>query len=297
MKEKFVIVSDSCCELTEELRKKYDVDYIPMYVSYDDKSLKADLDWKELSASDFYDIMRKNVRIFTSQASPIDYEEKFEEYLKNGFDILSISCSSALSATYKSSCIAKEELAKKYPSSKIICIDSLTCSYGLGILCILASNLRASGKNIDDVAQEIERIKMNVNQIGTVDELKYLKRAGRISSSKALIGAMLNVKPIIVSNQKGENVSTEKNKGRIKSIRRIAELAKEKYTGEQIDELFISHGDCELDALKLKEFILELTPNAKITIGMLNPIVGASCGPKTLVLYFVGKEKPNTDCE
>ena len=97
MNKKFVIVSDSCCELSEEMRKQYDVDYIPMRVSYDDKDLPADVDWKVISAKEFYDVLRGDTRIFTAQVPFIEYKEKFEEYIKNGYDILSISCSSALS--------------------------------------------------------------------------------------------------------------------------------------------------------------------------------------------------------
>ena len=288
MNKKFVIVSDSCCELNEEMRKQYDVDYIPMRVSYDDKDLPADVDWKVISAKEFYDILRGDTRIFTAQVPFIEYKEKFEEYIKDGYDILSISCSSALSASVNASKVARDELKTQYPDAEIICIDSLNCGKGLGLLCMYASELRSQGKTI-------EEIKMNVNQLGTVDELKYLKRAGRISASKALFGTMLSVKPIIVSNTKGENISTEKAKGRINSMRRVAEMTKSLYTGNEISDIFVSHGDCLEDAEKLKEYILELMPNAKITVDMLNPIMGASCGPKTLAVYFVGKDKPNTD--
>lgn len=293
--KKFVIVSDSCCELNEKQRKQYGVEYISMYVSYDGKELHADVDWREISAKEFYDILRKDTRIFTAQVPSHDYLERFEKYIKDGYDILSISCSSALSASVKASYVIRDELKAKYPESNVICIDSLNCGKGLGLLCIYASKLRDSGCSIEEVADKIEKIKMNVNQLGTVDELKYLKRAGRISAGKAFLGAMMNVKPIIISNTKGENVSTEKTKGRVNSMRRLAEMTKELYIGNEISDIFVSHGDCLEDAQTLKEYILELMPDAKITIDVLNPIMGASCGPKTLAIYFVGKAKPNTD--
>lgn len=155
-----------------------------------------------------------------------------------------------------------------------------------------ASDLRAKGKDIHQVAQALEELKGNVNQLGTVDDLKYLKRAGRVSATTAVFGTLLNIKPIIVSNDKGENVSAEKVKGRIKSFRRLAELTKELYTSANMEGVFISHGDCLEGAEKLRDFILELMPTVKITIGILNPIVGASCGPNTLAVYFVGQPKP-----
>jgi len=294
MSKKFVIVSDSCCELTEDMRKEYGVEYIPMYLSYDDKEIYADVDWKVLPVKEFYNILRANTRIFTSQIPAFNYQERFEEYLKQGYDILSISCSSGLSASVKASMVARDELKETYPDAKIYCVDSLNCGKGLGLLCIYASRLRAEGKTIEETAQAIEDIKMKVNQLGTVDELKYLKRAGRISASKALFGTMLSVKPIIVSNTEGENVSIEKTKGRSNSMRRLAEMTKEKYTGEAISEIFVSHADCPEDAEKVKDYILELIPNANVVISELNPIMGASCGPKTIAVYFVGAEKPNT---
>lgn len=290
--KKFVIFTDSCSELTEEARRTYDVEYLPMYVSYGDRSIKADLDWKEVSAKEFYDVMRSGTRILTSQVPAGDYVEKFEACLKEGYDILSISCSSALSASVKASEVAKKELLEKYPSAKIYCIDSLISSAGLGILCIYASKLRSQGKTIDEVAKEVELFKMKLNQFGTVDDLKFLKACGRISGSKAFFGTLLGVKPVIVSNHKGENVSSEKAKGRVNSIRRLADLTVETYVGEKIEEIYISHGDCLEDAEKLKAFILEKKPDAKIFIGILNPIVGASCGPNTLISYCVGSSKP-----
>lgn len=295
--KKFVIVSDSCCDLDETVRKQYDIEYIPMNISYDDVSLPASLDWEKLSVKEFYDILRSGKRVFTSQVALQDYLNRFEKYVADGYDILSISCSSGVSASVKASIVARDELQTKYPEAKIICIDSLTCSFGEGLLCLLASRLRAEGKTIEETAQAIEDIKTRVHQVGTVDELKYLKRAGRISLGKALFGALLNVKPIILSNAKGENISSEKTKGRANSMRRVAELTAEKYTGEQVSEIFISHGDCADEAETLKAFLLEKLPNANVTIGVLNAIMGASCGPKTLGVYFVGVERKDDIAE
>lgn len=291
--KKFVIVSDSTCDLYEELRKQYDVEYLPMYMSYDNTSLPADLDWKTLSAKDYYDLQRNGTRVFSSQVPAGDYTERFEQYIKDGYDILSISCSSALSSSVNASMVARDQLLQTYPDAQIVCIDALNCSFGLGILCIYASKLRSEGKDIHQTAQAVEELKGYVNQFGTVDDLKYLKRAGRISSTTATFGTLLNIKPIIVSNTKGENVSVEKAKGRLKSIRRLAELVRENYTGDKVEGVFIAHGDCLDGAEKLRDAILELMPNTAITIGILNPAMGASCGPNTLSLYFVGQPKPD----
>ena len=225
--KKFVIVSDSCCDLNEELRKKYDIEYIPMGIAYNGKSTIADLDWKEISVKDYYQMMKDDIRVTTFQITKEQYLSRFEEYLKNGYDILSISCSSALSASVHASYKARDELLAKYPESKIICIDSLISCYGLGLLCIIASNMRSEGKQIEEVAKFIEENKLKSNQFGTVADLKYIKRAGRITATKALFGTLFNVKPIIISDIKGQNVSVEKSKGRKNVISRMAELTKE----------------------------------------------------------------------
>ena len=150
--KKFAIITDSCSDLNKDLREKYDIDYVPMHYSYDGKDVVASLDWEELSAPDFYNVMRGGTRIFTAQVTANDYKEKFESYLEKGYDILSISCSSALSASVKASYIVRDELCAKYPDAKIICIDSLISCAGLGMLVIEASKKRAEGKSIEEVA-------------------------------------------------------------------------------------------------------------------------------------------------
>ncbi len=291
--KKFVIVSDSGCALDKNLRAEYDVEYIPMYVSYDGHSIPADLDWEVVSPKEYYDTLRAGKRIFTSQVPVSAYLEQFEKYVKAGYDVLSITCSSGLSASVKASQVAREEILGRYPEAKIFCVDALNSGFGEGILCVLASRLRAAGKTIEEIAATLDTMKMNVHQFGTVDDLKYLKMAGRISAGKAMVGALLNVKPIIVSNRQGENVSAEKVKGRQNSIQMMAQRVAETYTGEWVEEIFIAQAECLEDAEKLQKCILERLPNVKTGIYQLDPILSASCGPKTLAVHCVGGPKPD----
>ena len=293
--EKFVIISDSCCDLTADLRKEYGVEYIPMSVACDKFTMPATLDWEKISAKEFYDVMRGGERVFTSQVTPEDYKACFEGYLKEGYDIISISCSSALSASIKASYVVRDELQKEFKDRKIYCVDSLISGGGLGLLCIYASRLRKEGKTVAEVYEAVESLKMKICQAGTVEELKYLKQAGRISAGKAFFGTLMGVKPLIVSNVKGENVSVEKARGRVKSIRLIFDSITSNYVGGEIKEVFISHADCVDDAETLKSMLKEKMPNVEIIMGYLNPIMGASCGPNTLVAYCNGSQKPNTD--
>ena len=290
---KFIIISDSCCDLNKLTREKYNIEYIPMSVSYNGKVATASLDWDKDSTKEYYDLIRKGTRVLTSQVTKDAYIKAFEYFVQKGYDILSISCSSALSASVNASYLAKEEIISKHPEAKIICIDSLISSFGLGLLCIIASKLRAENKTIEETAEFIEQIKLNLNQFGTVADLKYLKLAGRITTSTALLGTLFNIKPIIISDTKGQNVSIEKIKGRKKVIERIAELTKQNYTGFCLPDIYIGHADCEEEANALKDLIVNSFPNKDLAVHIccIGPILGASCGPGMLAVYFIGNKK------
>ena len=288
----FVIITDSCSDLSSHMRKEYNIDYVPMHFSYGDKQVVASLDFEEISVKDFYNMMRNGTRFITSQVNAVDYMTKFEDYINKGYDILSISCSSALSSSVKASYTVRDELIKKYPDSKIICIDSLNSSCGLGLLCKIASRMRGEGKTIDEVANWLLENRNRINQEVTVDKLTYLKQAGRVSAATAFFGGLLNVKPIIISDIKGNNASIEKVKGKKVALNRLVDRAISEYQPEVIKDIIIVHADAEDDALELRNLLLEKLPNASkdITIEYIGPIVGASAGPGTLGIYVYGKE-------
>lgn len=290
--KKYVIVSDTCCDLESEMRERYDIEYIPMHFTIDGKEYVADLDWKEFSVKEFYDIMRGGKRITTSQVNSAEYEKAFEQYIKEGYDILSISCSSALSASVKASCVVRDAMLAKYPQSKIVCIDSLASCYGLGLLCIRAAQMRADGKSIEEVAAWIESNKLRFNQEVTVEKLSYLKQAGRVTAASAFFGGMLNVKPIIISDAKGQNSAVMKVSGRKNSYAKIAERIAAEIDLNEWNMIAVCHADCEKDAQELRTAIEEVIGKDKVQFHMsyIGPIVGASAGPGTLGAFCLGKE-------
>ena len=290
--KKFAIITDSCSDLDKALREEYDIDYVPMHFIINEKDYLASLDWDEVSAPDFYNMMKDGTRILTAQVSMNDYREKFEKYINEGYDILSISCSSALSASVKASYTVRDELQAKYPEAKIICIDSLIACIGLGMICIMASELRAEGKSIEEVAEWIEENKLTINQEGAVDKLTYLKQAGRVSATSAFFGGLLNIKPILISDKYGRNLAVEKVKGRRASIDRVVERLKERFVSTEKNRVFIGHANCVEDAEIIKEELIKTMPNEKLDvhIGYIGPIVGATVGPGMLGVYFVGKK-------
>ncbi|MBQ9730270.1 MAG: DegV family protein [Clostridia bacterium] len=290
--KKYVIITDSCCDLNAEMRARYGVEYVPMHFNCEGKEYVADLDWKELSAQDFYDMMRAGKRFLTAQVTAAQYTEAFEKYILEGYDVLSISCSSALSASVKVSYAVRDELKEKYPEAKIYCIDALNACAGLGMICVMASELRAQGKSIEETAAWIEENKLKVNQECTVESLAYLKKAGRVSAASAFFGGLLSVKPIIISDAKGQNFALEKVKGRQTSLERVADRTFADYGDSTYQKIFIAHADCENDAEKLKELLLTrfAGKNMEVTMGYIGPIVGATVGPGTLGVYVYGNE-------
>lgn len=288
--KKYVIVTDSGCDLEKSIREKYDIKCLSMRYILNGEDYEGDLDWKRISSKEYYNILREGARITTSQVPQVDYQEAFTKYIEEGYDILYIGCSSALSSGIKSSCIVRDELLKKYPDAKIICIDALRSCHTLGILVISAAKNRENEMSIEENAAWIEEHKLDVNMEATVEDLVYLKRAGRVNSFSAFFGGILNIKPIIIADALGQNFAIEKVKGRKGSLNRIAERVAESYQDVPYQIMFVSHADCLEDAISLKEMIIKkLGKEIDIQIGGVGPCIGASVGPGMISVHFFGK--------
>lgn len=285
----FIILTDSTSDLTLELRQQHGIEYVAMNYIVDDTEYKASLDWQSHEPKQFYDLMRSGKRVFTTQVPRDTYEKAFRDAMDAGKDVLYISCSSALSASINMARLVAQELMETNPDAGIYCVDSLISSLGQGYLAMEASRKRAAGMNAADTAAYIEGIKLCVNQCGTVASLDYLKQAGRVKASKAFFGNLFGVKPIIISDRKGQNFAYKKAKGignaRVAIAEHIAQAANGVY-----DELFLTHADCEADIELLKEEILKVAPFKKITTSYIGPIVGASVGPGTVIAFCHGTE-------
>ena len=289
---KFVIITDSSSDFDVALREKYDVHYIPNRFYYKGEEFKDDTDWKTLSLEDFYGYMREGNRITTSQISKLACAETFEKFLTEGYDILCLSCPAALSSTANVCANTRDKLQEKYPERKIICIDAKISSGGLTLLCMRASELRAEGKTLEETAAWVEANKLFIHQVGSVESLTYLKRAGRVSAVGAFFGGILNIKPIIISDIHGYNVAVEKVKGRKASVTRSLEYMEAHFKPEVCPYVCIHHTVCESDALALKEEILKRFPikESDIHVGNVNAVMGASVGPGMFGIFFYGDE-------
>ncbi len=289
---KYVIVTDSCSDLSKDLRDKYNIEYIQMHMIIDEKEYMADVDFNEIPYHDFFEMMRNGTRITTAQVTALEFEAKFEEYVNNGFDVLYISCSGTLSASIKASIVAKNAVLQRHPEAKIICVDSLNSCFGLGILCMAAADKRDEGLSIEEVANWVEENKLTVNQECTVEKLTYLKQSGRVSAAKAFFGGLLNKKPIIISDALGRNHALETVKGRRASMERIADRMKEEYLDVPHQKIVVCHADDEEAGKELQKVIESRFPDKKLDIymGKIGPIIGSSAGPGTIAVLFFGKE-------
>ena len=287
---KFAIVTDSTSDMNKELREKYNVDYVAMNYVLDGKEYPASLDWESHSPKELYDLMRAGKRITTTQVPRESFYEKFSSYLKEGLDVIYISCSSALSGSYNLSTVVAKELKEEYPNNTVYCVDSLISSLGQATLVIMADNMRNEGKDAKETAEYLIANRLKINQFGTCDSLEYLSRAGRIKASKAFFGNLFGVKPIILSDIIGQNFAYKKTKGALNSKIAIADDIASAVINPEDQILYISHADAITSTEQLKELILERAQFKGVHIDYIAPIVGSCVGPGTIIAFCYGKE-------
>lgn len=287
----YVIITDSCCDLSEQLANDAGLYVIPMVMTISGKEYKNYLDEREISSKAFYDRLRAGETASTSALNMDTFLSVFGEFLEQGKDILYLAFSSGLSGTYHVSTLAAEELAQKYPESRIFCCDTLCASMGEGLLVYLAGKKKQSGASIEEVRDFVEQNKLNLCHWFTVDDLNHLKRGGRVSATTAFVGSLLNIKPVLHVDDEGHLINVGKARGRRAAVSSLFEHMKETAVNPSEQTVFISHGDCEEDALALKEMIEKEFSPKEIQINPIGPVIGAHSGPGTLALFFLGTKR------
>ena len=217
--------------------------------------------------------------------------EEFDKELKEGKDVLYIGFSSGLSATYMASRNAAEELSERYPDRRVVVVDSLCASLGQGLLVKLAADRKKSGEDIDAVAAFAEETKKNLAHWFTVEDLFFLKRGGRVSATTAVVGTMLQIKPILHVDDDGKLVSMDKARGRQGSLKALFDKMKSTAIAPVSQTVFISHGDCYDDAKKLADMVSAELGVTDIFISDIGPVIGAHSGPGTVALFYLGAER------
>jgi len=288
----FHVLTDSTSDIPAEIRQQYGINYFPMeFSTTEGKSYIASLDWAQIGSHDFYDSMRNGTRYKTAQVSINTYAEILREHLSLGKDVIYIACSSALSSSIKTAFVVRDELRSEFPDRKVICIDSLLSGMAQGMLAIKCAEMRDEGKTIEECESWIEEHKLFYNQCSTTETLSYLKEAGRVTASSAFFGNLFAVKPIIISDTKGQNLAIRKVKGRRSSFTEIATQVSEFIVQPDKQTIWIGHADCKSDADALENEIKAKIPDAKVKQYVIGPIVGVSVGPGTLIVNYRGRHK------
>lgn len=276
------IVCDSLADVPENLIKRYDIEVIPLTIRINDVEYK---DGENLSNEEFYKLIKEYKEIpKTSQATYIQFKEIFEKYINQGKKILYISGSSKVTGTYQSAMITKNDL-----EGEIYIFDSLNLSYGCGAQVVTACEMNEEGKSIDDIIKKLERIRDNILVLFAVDNLDYLKKGGRLSASKAVIGSMLSIKPIL-QMQDGFIVNIDQARGHKKVISKMIDMAKE-FVKDDVENkrIGIAHGDNEIEFGKLKEAIKNELDFSKIAEAKIGPSIGSHTGAGTIGLCIWNK--------
>ena len=285
----FQIITDSCCDFTEEQYRQLDVCCVPLSVMWDGQF--HDHFSSETALKDFYAQMRGGLIATTSALNPDNWARAMEPFLKEGRDLLVIAVSSGISTTYQSAIIAAAELREAYPRQTIQVVDSLSGSLGEGLLLWHACRMRDAGESLQNTAVWLAAHCRRVCHWVTVNDLSNLKRSGRLSSAGAFVGTMLDIKPVIKVTGDGKLVSDSKVRGRKASIRMLAQKFAQARSVSDEELVTIAHGDCIEDAQALERILREEYGVRHILKGYVGPILGAHTGPGVLGLFHIGTQR------
>lgn len=286
----FVITADSNCDLLEEYIKDNNVGIIPHYYHLDGITYGDEVN---LSPKEFYDLMRQGNMPNTMASNPEVIRDTFQNYIDQGLDILHISFSSALSGGCSNVVAGANDIMEENPGSKIVVFDTLNASLGEGMAVMKAVELKEAGKSIDEINTWLEEHIMDFCVRFTVDDLNHLHRGGRISKTVAVVGGMINMKPILRIDEEGRLVSMTITRGRKKSLTAIANDMLDsmgKYKDDN-DTICIVHGDATEDAEFLAKVVKKKLPHKNIVINYISPSIGSHSGPGAIGLCFMGEKR------
>lgn len=286
----YKIITDSCSDLTKEQYAAYNISHASMTVLYKGEEHTNISDLAQVK--NFYDSLRQGQTASTAAVNPDSWALVMEEALVKGQDVLCLVFSSGLSTTYQSAVIAAEELREKYPQRQIRVVDSLCAAPGQGLLLHHACAKRDAGYTLDQLAAWCEENKLHLCHWVTVDDLQHLKRGGRISATTAIVGGMLNIKPIIHMDDEGKLNTVAKMRGRKAALEYLANKAAQMGNGWDNETVFIGHGDCPEDAAALEALVRQKCPWVKnVVIHYIGAVIGAHTGPGVLALFFLGENR------
>lgn len=290
MMKEYIICTDNTTDLPYSYYKEHGIEY--MYLTYHVDGVDYGKE-NELDVKEFYKKMRDGIMPVTSQVNAEEAKKVFRPVLEQGKDILHIAFSSGLSGSYNSVCLAVEDLKEEFPERKIVVVDSLCASLGEGLLVDWAVKLKEEGKSLEENAQWLEEHKENVCHVFTVDDLFHLHRGGRVSKAAAVVGTMIQLKPLLHVDEEGHLIPLTKVRGRKKSLSGLVSMMEERMGNwkEKEGTIFISHGDCMEDAQYVARLVEEKTGCKVSLINTIGATIGTHSGPGTVALFFMGDHR------
>ena len=286
----YVITTDSNSDVLPEFIKENDLTIIPQYYSFGDTVYGDELN---MPPHEFYETMRKGELPKSQANNPAVIRDKFEKILKEGKNILHIAFSSALSGSCNNVVMTANELLEDYPDRKIMVFDSLNASLGEGVSVYRAVELWKAGKAMEEVYDVLMEERDHVNVSFTVNDLYHLQRGGRVSKTTAVVGSLVNIKPILAVTSTGEPKSDGTVRGRKKSLKTLVARLQESLDLEEYGKdrmVAVLHGDCIDDAKAVADMVRELG-FSNIVINDVSPSIGTHAGPGVVGLINYGKKR------
>ena len=286
----YVITTDSNSDVLPEFVKANQLTIIPQYYAFGDTVYGDELN---MEPHDFYETMRNGELPKSMANNPAVIREKFEQILKEGKNILHIAFSSALSGSCSTVIMISNELMEQYPDRKILVFDSLNASLGEGVSVYRAVELQKAGKDMEEVYDVLMEERDHVNVSFTVDDLNHLQRGGRVSKTTAVVGSLVNIKPILTVTASGELKADGTVRGRKKSLKTLvtrmeASLDLNSYGKDRM--VAVIHGDCLEDARSVADMVKSLG-FTNVVINDVSPSIGTHAGPGVVGMVFYGKQK------
>lgn len=282
------IFTDSAANLPRTLTEELGVKVIPFTCTVGERTLSEFSN--DFDAKRYYGILRSGVVAKTSMINPYSFTESFESALINGDDVLYIGMSSGISGTFGSACAAAEELKSKYPDRAIEVVDTCAASLGEGMLVIKAAEYVKSGETCKKIAERVRESANEMNQIFTVEDLKYLRKSGRVCTLAAIIGGILDIRPVLIGNAEGKIVVKTKTRGAKKAINALADDYALK-VNDKTQPVGIAHADNPQGANALISALKERGFTGELLLEEYEPVTGAHVGPGTIALFFYGEKR------
>ncbi len=282
------IITDSACDLPQNIIEQYDIDVLPLIVFMNDKEYKDNVDIQPVELLNY---MRKGGVAKTAQATYESIDKLLRQYASDGIPCIYIAFSSELSGTYQTAKLVEQDIKDEFPDYDLSVIDSKSASLGFGLMVYLVAELAEQGASKEELIEKIHYYKDYLQHIFTVENLEYLYRGGRVSKTAAVVGSVLNIKPILHVLD-GKLIPLEKVRGRKKSLSRMIDIIGERSDSSISDQVIgISHGDDLKSALWVKEKIESTYGAHEFIIRDVGCAIGAHSGPGTLAIFFVGDQK------